>query len=510
MSDTLKQIADNLGVSTINGNYLSGIADYYGVDLATSTDLMRDILVEVGGNPATSTDYLQDIVLELGGTVINDNWMEGWEAITSGPPPAPVNSTLPVISGTTTIDSVLTSTNGTWTNSPTSYAYQWKRGATNIGTNANTYQLVLADSTAEITCVVTATNAGGSTPATSNTITADNYAPINTVAPVVTPLSFDVAVANDTLYTTDGSWENGYGGITYTYQWYRQPDLGGTNDPIIGATNNYYNLLDADADYLVSCEVTATADGGSATAPSNSLYVYNEDYYFNVYSWTNYTTEPQSHKQNRLMIDLKSSGVWAKLDLLYVFATDAANGAAAMVEWKSGFPNGTLMGTVSFNANQGFTLGGASYIETFFDPSTYGINYTLNNASRYFFPYYLDSGGPMDGTSSLRNSMTVFGNTADNYINQGTVPLAVPFAYTNTVEPKSIHRTSATDIKLYNGTTFENRTALSTALASDVQLIGSANGVVGEHIVSGYAMGASMVAENTAFIAAWNTYITSL
>ena len=84
MSDTLKQIADNLGVSTINGSYLSGIADYYGVDLATSTDLMRDILVEVGGNPATSTDYLKDIVLALGGTVtINANWMEAWEDITN-------------------------------------------------------------------------------------------------------------------------------------------------------------------------------------------------------------------------------------------------------------------------------------------------------------------------------------------------------------------------------------------------------------------------------------------
>ena len=87
MSDTLKKIADNLGVTTINGNYLSGIADYYGVDLATSTDLMRDILVEVGGDPSTSTDYLQDIVLELGGTVtINGNWMEAWEAITATPP----------------------------------------------------------------------------------------------------------------------------------------------------------------------------------------------------------------------------------------------------------------------------------------------------------------------------------------------------------------------------------------------------------------------------------------
>ena len=86
MSDTLKQIADNLGVTTINGNYLSGIADYYGVDLATSTDLMADILTEVGGDPSTSTDYLQDIVLELGGTVtINGNWMEAWEAITAVP-----------------------------------------------------------------------------------------------------------------------------------------------------------------------------------------------------------------------------------------------------------------------------------------------------------------------------------------------------------------------------------------------------------------------------------------
>ena len=509
MSDTLKQIADNLGVSTINGSYLSGIADYYGVDLATSTDLMRDILVEVGGNPATSTDYLQDIVLELGGTVINDNWMEGWQAITSGPPPAPVNSTLPVISGTTTIDSVLTSTNGTWTNSPTSYSYQWKRGATNIGTNANTYTLVVADSTAEITCVVTATNATGSTPATSNTITADSYAPINTTAPVISSIDFDVAVANYTLITTDGEWDNGYGGITYTYQWYRQPDLGGTNDPIIGETGPFYNLVDADADYLVTCEVTATADAGSATAPSNSLYVYDEIYFFNVYSWTNYTTEPQSHYQNRLLLELKSSGVWAKLDLLYVFATNAVDGAAALVDWKSGFPLGTAVGTVNFNGNQGFTLGGGSYIETVFDPTIYGINYTLNNASRYFFPYEI-TGGPMDGTSTLRNSMIVGGNPTDNYINQGLVPLVVPFVYTTTVEPKSIHRTSAIDVRLYNGTTFENRTALSTALASDVQLIGSADGTVGDSIVSGYAMGASMVAENTAFIAAWNTYITSL
>jgi hypothetical protein len=86
MSDTLKEIADNLGVTTINGNYLSGIADYYGVDLATSTDLMKDLLTAVGGDPSTSTDYLQDIVIELGqDTTVNANWMEAWLLATTGP-----------------------------------------------------------------------------------------------------------------------------------------------------------------------------------------------------------------------------------------------------------------------------------------------------------------------------------------------------------------------------------------------------------------------------------------
>jgi hypothetical protein len=71
------------------------------------------------------------------------------------------------------VGQVLTSTTGTWTGTaPITYSYQWKRGATNIGTNSSTYTLVAADAgnTSNITCVVTATNAGGSANATSNTI----------------------------------------------------------------------------------------------------------------------------------------------------------------------------------------------------------------------------------------------------------------------------------------------------------------------------------------------------
>lgn len=85
-NDALKEIADNLGVTTINGSYLNGIAQYYGVDLATSNDLMKDLLTAVGGDPSTSTDYLEDVVIELGqDTTVNANWVDGWVLTTTGP-----------------------------------------------------------------------------------------------------------------------------------------------------------------------------------------------------------------------------------------------------------------------------------------------------------------------------------------------------------------------------------------------------------------------------------------
>jgi len=259
-SDTLKEIADNLGVTTINGSYLSGIADYYGVDLATSDDLMADILSVLGGDPANSTDYLQDIVLTLGGTVtINGNWMEAWEAVTAVPP-APVNTVEPVVSGTTTLGSVLTTTNGTWTNSPTSFTYKWRRGASIIsGATSSTYTLVYADSSASISSEVTAINAGGSTAeASGNAEIADNYTPVNTVAPVIsgsTPVG-------STLTTTNGTWTNS---PSLAYQWYRGATL------ITSATAATYVTVTADTGLSVTCQVTGTNAVGSAIGISNSI-----------------------------------------------------------------------------------------------------------------------------------------------------------------------------------------------------------------------------------------------
>ncbi len=87
--------------------------------------------------------------------------------------PPPTNTVAPVISGSTTVGSNLTSTTGTWTNSPTSYAYQWRANSVNITANAtsNVFTLTSTQDGANITCNVTAINAAGnSTPATSNSL----------------------------------------------------------------------------------------------------------------------------------------------------------------------------------------------------------------------------------------------------------------------------------------------------------------------------------------------------
>jgi hypothetical protein len=76
---------------------------------------------------------------------------------------------------------------------------------------------------------------------------------------------------------------------------------------------------------------------------------------------------------------------------------------------------------------------------------------------------------------------------------------------------KSIHRTSSTNVELFNDTTQGSRTALSAAITSSNQFIlRSGSSAYGAHEISMYAMGANLVSDNAAFVTAYNTYINSL
>ena len=89
------------------------------------------------------------------------------------PAVSPVNSVVPTISGTKRTGETLTATTGTWTGSPSSYSYQWKRASTVGGTysdigsasNVNTYVLADDDIDKFIKVAVVATNGFGASSA---------------------------------------------------------------------------------------------------------------------------------------------------------------------------------------------------------------------------------------------------------------------------------------------------------------------------------------------------------
>lgn len=89
-------------------------------------------------------------------------------------PAVPTITTSPAVTptGTQTNGAMLTTTNGTWTGSPSSYARQWQRDGVAIGgATGLTYTTVAADATHQVRCQVIATNAGGpSAPANSNSV----------------------------------------------------------------------------------------------------------------------------------------------------------------------------------------------------------------------------------------------------------------------------------------------------------------------------------------------------
>ena len=190
-------------------------------------------------------------------------------------PVFPSNTILPVISGATALGSVLTSTTGTWTGTPApTFAYQWKRGITNITSATNsTYTLVVGDSAQNITCVVTATNTLGSANATSNVITAQTYsAPVNTVAPVIS----GTTTLGSILTSTTGTWI-GNPSPTFTFGWTRN------GLPILGATSSTYTLVVADSNANINCEVDADNAINTGSAVSNTIIAGN---YSNVFRIT--------------------------------------------------------------------------------------------------------------------------------------------------------------------------------------------------------------------------------
>lgn len=117
---------------------------------------------------------------------------------------APSNTVAPAISGTATVGSLLTATNGTWAGSPTSYTYQWRwadTAAPIVGATTSTYTPVAGDVGHTLAITVTAVNGLGST-AQSSVATA---AVTSGTGPALAPIGSQIVFYGDGTMSENGT-----------------------------------------------------------------------------------------------------------------------------------------------------------------------------------------------------------------------------------------------------------------------------------------------------------------
>lgn len=186
----------------------------------------------------------------------------------------PANTAPPTISGTAREGNTLTVDNGTWSNAPTSFSYQWQRcniDGTNcadivIGT-AKTYAVVAGDVDHRIRVEVTATNADGKATANSDPteVVSATSGPTDNTRPTIT----GSASIGNALTAHDGSWTNA---STFAHQWLRcAPTARFDCVSIAGATGTTYGVRSADVGRQLRVVVRAnSATGSHGWATSNA------------------------------------------------------------------------------------------------------------------------------------------------------------------------------------------------------------------------------------------------
>ena len=193
---------------------------------------------------------------------------------------APVNGTLPSITGTAQQGHTLTAANGSWTGTaPITFTYQWQRcnssgsSCSSIGGAKNqNYVASSGDVAGTIRVQVTGTNADGTSQALSGptaVIAGPGNAPANTKQPTPSGTVQD----GHTITVNHGSW-SGTQPITYTYQW--QSCTTATNfvcTDLAGKTASSILLASSQVGLQMRANVTATNAAGKTSSFSNETGV---------------------------------------------------------------------------------------------------------------------------------------------------------------------------------------------------------------------------------------------
>ncbi len=189
----------------------------------------------------------------------------------------PSNLELPSVTGLLQDGGLLSALVGSWSGTgPIEYSYAWELcngtgGACHevSGAAGSTLGVLASEVGDTVRLVVTATNAGGSTSATSEpTSVVKALLPSNLELPSVTGLLQDGGL----LSAVKGSW-SGTGPIEYGYAWELCNGSGGACHEISGAIGSTLGLMTSEIGDTVRLVVTATNAGGSTSATSEPTSV---------------------------------------------------------------------------------------------------------------------------------------------------------------------------------------------------------------------------------------------
>ncbi len=185
-------------------------------------------------------------------------------------PPAPVDVTLPAITGEAVQGKTLTEYHGTWENNPAGYKIQWLlcgsmgNGCLPIGgATGETYSPTALDLGDTIRVEETASNSGGTS---EKAATSEPTAVVKAAVPVnITPPTISgTAEKGQTLVEQHGTWTNEP--TSYTYKWERCNAAGKECALISGAENETYQATAADVGHELRVEETAINAGGESLA----------------------------------------------------------------------------------------------------------------------------------------------------------------------------------------------------------------------------------------------------
>jgi len=150
---------------------------------------------------------------------------------------------------------------------------------------------------------------------------------------------------------------------------------------IPGATSSTYTLVSGDAGKNITVKVTATNAAGSANATSASVGPVTLGPSGAFLARTSGLDTAHTNAYTALIDGLVADGVWAKLDVLRIYATQ--NQATALLNLVSSSYNATISGSPVFVVDRGFSGSdgtNSNYLLSNYNPATAGSpKYTQNS-----------------------------------------------------------------------------------------------------------------------------------